>query len=516
MSGTAPVVEAAPVPSPRALRRRLTRARRAHANRTWLQVAEDAYVAIFSLLMLGVVVGAALAQVHHELLGCPTEGCGVVREELPVVVAVGTIGAVLHALASIGPVVSSGASAQWVLASPVARGGLLRRPYAAALGVAVAACVAFPGVAMSGTTASPTVVVAVLVGAVGAGLLATALATAAQPHPGARRAVGIVGDVLLTGAVVLAAAVASGISWELAGGATHAVAIAGVLVGVGLVAVVLATPRIGRLTRADVEPGGALVAGLTGAAYGLDLSLVGEVLTARRFRLLGARRSWRGLGRGFGAVVVREAMRLARSPRRLLGLAAGAVVAQVGAAIGLGSLAVLLAALVGYAATRWTTASLRIVWRSPGLRRALGVDDLALLVGLALPGGAVAAVWAVVVTLLLPGGSVVEAVVLTLAIWSGIVRSAASAPPRFDGPLVTSPMGALPPGAVGAVVRGPDAAVLGSLALALGASTGWAVGLAVVVAAWSLWRAINAVGDTRSYTERLQEATAEKQQQRRG
>ncbi|MFC6150534.1 DUF6297 family protein [Mumia xiangluensis] len=504
------VAAAAAVPSVRAFRRQLTRARRAHANKTWLQVAEDAYVALFTLAMLGVVVGAAIAQVHHELLGCPTAGCAAVREELPVVVALGTVGAVLHALASIGPVVSGSATGQWVLATPVARGGLLRRPYAAALGVAVAVCVAFPGVALAGTIASPATIVAVLVGAVGTGLLTTALATAAQPHPGLRRAVGVTGDALLLGALVLAAAIAYGLSWELTVDASVSLAVAGVVVVAGLVAAVLATRRISRLSRADVEPGGALVAGLTGAAYGLDLSLVGELLTARRFRLLGARRSRRGLGRGFGAVVVREGMRLARPPPRPLALAPAAVVVQVGAAVGLGSLAVLVAALAGYAATRWTTASLRIVWRSPGLRRAFGLDDLALLVALAVPGGVVAALWSVGITMLLPGGSVVEVVVLTLAIWSGIVRSAASAAPRFDGPLVTSPMGALPPGMIVSVVRGPDVAVLGSLALTLGASTLWSVAVAVLVAAFALWRAINAVGDTRPYTERLQEATAEK------
>ncbi|MDD9347334.1 DUF6297 family protein [Mumia sp.] len=509
---TTSVAPAQPVPSPRAMRRRLTRVRRAHANRTWLQVAEDAYVAIFSLLMLGVVVGAAIAQVHHELLGCPTAGCGVVREELPVVAAVGTVGVVLRALASIGPVVSDAAFGQWVLATPVARGGLLRRAFAAAVGVAVVTTVALPGLAMTGTTASAATVVTVLVGAAGVGLLATAAATAAQPHPGARRTVAVVGDLLLAVAVVLAAAVALGWSWQVSVERSSASLVAGGLVVLGLVAVVLASTRVSRLTRADVQPGGALVAGLSGAAYGLDPSLVGEVLTARRYRLLGARRSWRGVGRGFGAVVAREAMRLGRSPRRVLALAAAAVVVELGAATGLGSVTTLLAVVVGYAATRWTTASLRIVWRSPGLRRALGIDDMALLVGLAVPGVVVCALWAAGVTALLPDASVVTGIVLTVAIGSGIVRSAASAPPRFDGPLVTSPMGALPPGAVGAVVRGPDATVLAAIAPTLGAPTGWSLALAALVAAWVLWRALAAVGDTRPYSERVLEAAREKRE----
>lgn len=505
MSETASATTAAPIPSAHALRRRLTRTRRAHANKTWLQVAEDAYVALFTVAMLGVVVGAALAQVHEELLGCPTDGCGVVREELPVVVALGTVGAVLHALASLGPVVSDAASAQWVLSTPVGRGGLLRRAYAAAIGAAVVACMLLPGIALAGTTVGLATVAAVLVGGVGAGLLTSSLATAAQPHPGARRAVGVGGDVLLAAAVVLAAAVAAGLSWEFEASASLEALVAGGLVVAGVASVVLAASRIRRLTRADVEPGGALVAGLTGAAYGLDLSLVGEVLTARRFRLLGARPSRRGLASGFTAVVVHEAMRLARSPRRLLGLVAAAVVVWVAVAIGMGSLAVLVAALSGYAATRWTTASLRIVWRSPGLRRALGIDDLAQLVAFAIPGGVVAAVWSAAVVAFMPDGSVVEWFVLSLAVWSGIGRSAASAPPRFDGPLVTSPMGALPPGAVGAVVRGPDVAFLGALALSLGASPLWSVVLVILVGAWALWRAIAAVGDKRPFTERMQE-----------
>jgi hypothetical protein len=242
---------------------------------------------------------------------------------------------------------------------------------------------------------------------------------------------------------------------------------AGCLLVAAAVLVVVGAVRLARLTLPEMVAGGELLLGLAGAASALDIALIGEIVQARRFRLLGARPSRRGRGTGGSALLDRELRRLLRSRGRLIGFVALCVVPPVLHKAGLVSVVPIISGLIGYLAVRWSASGLRRTWRSDGLRRALPFPTSTLLYCLGGPAALLAVVWAVAAasSTELPVG--LAAFVVAAAVIAGVLRSACAKPPNYNGPLVTSPMGAIPPGMISALVRGPDFALAGTVLLAL-------------------------------------------------
>lgn len=126
-------------------------------------------------------------------------------------------------------------------------------------------------------------------------------------------------------------------------------------------------------------------------------------------------------------------------------------------------------AVAGYAALVPLVAGLGELWRSPGRRRWVGLGDVALRWHHLLVATALAAVWAVPVSL--AGGWDADVLVTVPVLAACAIRTMTRPAPSYDNLVpVDTPMGSLPIRLVLQTVRGPD---LGVLALAFMADTPW-------------------------------------------
>ena len=469
----------------RSLRRELRGMRR--ARHPLSDTLGTGYTVVFTLVVLGSMLVVPL-QRAFAARGCAA-GCRVSDAGgLAAALAVLTLGVALHQLGAVGPVLASQASSSWVLSTPGDRAVLLRPALrgaavlAGAAGAVIGAALALLGRGGPVTT--------LLAGAAGlaAGVAAAGLSALAQQ----RGRVGLVrrvGDGLLAvGAVGLLTAL--GVRGWAPPVPPRAVGQAVVLALVVLAVLAVSTGRrgLGRLTRADVAGGAELMAGVAGAAYSMDPALLGEVLAVRRWRRVGRVRSRRGHGRGALAVVLRDADRTLRSPRRLVAVAVGVLVPVFLTRFGLGP-AVPLTIVLGAAVVASAMAGmLRRVERSDGLARWLPLSDRDRALTLLVVPGALTLVWAGAATLMsgaaatttMGAGTVWTTVALaaTLAGLAAAVRSARR--PAADagaGATFDTPLGPLPIGMLRQLVRGPDVLIVAVLPLLLGAGPALAVGL---------------------------------------
>jgi len=129
------------------------------------------------------------------------------------------------------------------------------------------------------------------------------------------------------------------------------------------------------------------------------------------------------------------------------------------------------AGFAGFVAVRPLVDGLRSVCRSIGLARALGMDLRELRVIMAVVPGLFAALWSL---LAFPAiGSGVATFAVAAGMLSGAVRQASARPPSYAGPLVTSPMGAIPPGLFSQPARGFDLLLVCLAPVLLGLSATW-------------------------------------------
>lgn len=466
------------------LRREVARIRRTHSDRTLWQVAQDAYITVFAVLLLGSMAVSELSGIAGDVSACDADACTLARGPMALIVFLLVAGVALRGLGTLGPVVASRAAASWLLSTPANRGVLLRRSFAltvlcSAGGAAVLMAVA---AAVAGTMVRGTLTAAAI--GCGAGVLAAGLAAVAQPSPRSRRVVGRAGDLLLLAAAVGLGLAASGrslggASWLVSRPALPAT---GVLAVLALVVLLFSVRGLVRLALPEIVSGGELLSGIAGAAYALDPALIGEIVVARRFRLLGARPSRRGRFSGGAAIVEREFRRLGRTPGRFVVLVALAAVPQLFDRAGLAPVAPLAAGVAGYASVRWSASGFRRVWLSAGLRRALPFTAATLLPLLTVPVAVLSVLWSAAASAALSPPPLESVLAVGLSIYAGAVRAAAARRPDYSGPLITSPMGAIPPGLFMVFVRGPDVALLGTIALAVGVSPVLSVGVPAVLA----------------------------------
>ncbi len=523
------------VPAPRAVRayRRALLRRHGHGLlRTALGATWDVVVGV-------AVLGAIGAQAGRRLVhGVPAHGAavpGATGGWLLAAAAVALAGAALRGLAAAGPVSAQPATVSWILAGPVDRAGLLAPRFwasvagAAALGAGAGALLPVPTGA-----ALPLVVTAALAGAATAVATFTA-AAAAQQAPlrsptaggagiravagrrlrrparpagaggGPRRPVAAVGTGVLVGAVTggLAIAVAG-----LAGHPLPAVPAGPVLAAVAAVALVVAAVAgwrtrtgLGRLDRATLAAGGALVLGLTTTVTWLDTSLLRGVSDERRWRDRATVRTRRLHGTGPVTLLRADRRRLARQPDRVAGWAALAVVPYVVAAVADPIWVAVAQVLAGALAVGRLTAGLRTVADQPGLRRMLRLDDRSLHVLHTVLPALGALVWAVATApaLVAAGdpaltgtpaagdpalGATAAAAVAALA---AAVRAATRPPLNYDAVVVPDVgFGATPVGLVTQVLRGADVALLLAGLILAGAPYPVRLAIATVALAWSL------------------------------
>ncbi|MFC0628297.1 DUF6297 family protein [Kribbella deserti] len=280
--------------------------------------------------------------------------------------------------------------------------------------------------------------------------------------------------------------------------------------------------RLDRLSRTAVVAGGEAMAGLAGAAASLDLALIADMAVNRHWRQRATvRRSRRGFFVGAPALVTREMVRVLRWPRRFVVGFALLLLPYLAHQIGWRSVVPVVAALAGYAAARPFGDGLRSVGRSAGLTRALGLSPRAVRLAMAVVPGVFALIWFFLATPVLgptpedisaqgglagysnlldtkngtltraelglglgfasPWEGAVVALGLAIGVLAGVIRYAIAPPPRYDGVLVSTPMGAVPPGLFSQPLRGVDVVLVSLAPVLFGLSPLWIIGIPTAV-----------------------------------
>jgi len=472
------------VPRARELRHWLRGVRRAHADLTIWRQLEDVYVWLFALILVGAMAGNVVLNLNERTAG------GYLPEELQPILVPLVLGTVLRILVGLGPVAASPAAGFWLLATPVNRAALLGPSFVmtTATIAALGPLVALVGWAALGAPWYEVAGAAVLMTAL---LVATVCLAVLAQRPSsrgwtARKALWLADGLLLVAAVfAIVFAWSSANAFEPPPGAmvitAHAyswtapipggnslatptfleaflrepVTRVGLVLTIGVVLLVRRTAHsLQRLSRESVVAGGTVLAGMAGAAAWLDFALVTDIATARHWRQAARVKSRRGAFTGVVALVLREAVRVSRWPRRLVIGFALLLLPYVTAGLGWTDLVPIVAAFAGFAAIRPFGDGLRSVDRSAGLFRALGLSLRTVRLAMAVVPGLLSLMWFALALPVL--NEPATAVALALGVLAGVVRYAVAPAPRYDGALVSTPAGAVPPGLFSQPTRGID------------------------------------------------------------
>jgi hypothetical protein len=268
------------------------------------------------------------------------------------------------------------------------------------------------------------------------------------------------------------------------------------IAGSGLVlavSAVLAALRLGQIRRARLLSGGALVSGVSGAFFALDIGLARDIVVERRAIDRGHVKPRRGKGLGLQALIWREWQRLRRFPQPLLVLAGTIVVPYAADALGMSTLTPVLAALAVFGAMIPLLGGLRVLTRTGGLARCLPFSLARIkLASIAVPA-ILAGIWAAAtipaylgfgdgaVRRTVPDASFV-AIATALAGLLAAVRWTQAKGVDFGAPMVASQAGAFPPGLVTNLFRGFDVCLLTTAPLLLGFSPFWSLLIAGIAA----------------------------------
>ena len=491
---TKPLVPA----TPRELKRLIKDWRSGRATRNVVQAMGDAYVAVFAAVMIGAMVVNVILKAQRTIAQCSSVTCLSARAILPWAAFATTIAVALAASRLFGPVLASAAEGFWLLEAPISRAKLLRSRLVAAV------VAAFLGGAVIGTLISAltgSALIEVLVWAAATALSAAASVAFAAAQQGIERhrlthlATYLFG-LLAVGALFSVIGVAAG--WfslglsENVGIELGLIMIAASML-VLLISAVLAGLRLAQIRRARLMSGGALVSGISGAFFALDIGLAHDIVVERRAIERGHVHPKRGKGLGLQALIWREWQRLWRFPQPLLVLAATIVVPYAADALGMSTLTPVLAALALFGATVPLLGGLRVLTRSGGLARCLPFSLARIkLASIAVPA-ILAGLWAVAtVPAYLGFGDgalqrpVQEAALIAIATGAAgllaAVRWTQAKGVDFGAPMVASQAGAFPPGLVTNLFRGFDVCIITTAPLLLGGSPWWSLGIAAIAA----------------------------------
>jgi hypothetical protein len=459
----------------------------------------DAYVAVFAAVMIGAMVVNVVLKAQRTIAQCTSAACLSARAILPWAAFGATVAVALVASRLFGPVLASAAEGFWLLDAPISRAKLLRSRL---VGAVLAAFLggAVIGALISALTGSTPIEVAVWAAATALSAAASVAFAAAQQGIERHRLTHIatyIFGILAVGALFSVIGVAAGwfsISvFDKIGLELGLIMIAGSAM-VLVISAVLAGLRLSQIRRTRLLSGGALVSGISGAFFALDIGLARDIVVERRAMERGHVHPKRGKGLGLEAIIWREWQRLWRFPQPLLVLAGTIVVPYAADALGMSTLTPVFAALALFGATIPLLGGLRVLTRTGGLARCFPFSLARLkLASIAVPA-ILAAVWAVATTPAYLGfgdGAVQRAVpeaslmaVATAA--AGLlaaVRWTQAKGVDFGAPMVASQAGAFPPGLVTNLFRGFDVCILTTAPMLLGASPWWSLGIAAIAAA---------------------------------
>ncbi|MEI4281054.1 DUF6297 family protein [Klenkia terrae] len=479
------------------VRRFTRRATAERADTSWLTLGGDVLSALTTAAVVVAVFGGAFASLRERIAARPETGSAVLPGELTALVAAVLVTAAVVALLSrLGPVSATPATAAWWLPLPAGRRGLLRGELRKVGLVAVVAAVV---VALPVVLAAPQApsVPEVSVTVAGAALLALAVVGGLVVLQAGGRT-GWVAPV--TGALATVVVVVPAVGGTLVDGWDWVPSAPDVplplLIGVPAVLAVaglVAADRVSdRLAAGALRERGTAVFVASASALSLDTRELGRALGTpvhppRR------QRSWSWVKEPWQAVVAGDLAVFSRSPWRWGQLAIGTALPVLAARTrGLGEVPGLVAVAVvigwGLAAVALGEPSRR-AHGSPAADRAMPLSSqdvvraraIVPLAGMALVCGVSAGVvglgweWAVLG-------------VLTAPAWAGAaVRGGYRPELDWSGPVLSSPMGAVPTSVGVTLVRGLDLGVLGTIpfivALLLGEAPQLLQGIALVVAA---------------------------------
>jgi hypothetical protein len=485
--------------SPRELKRLIKDWRGGRATRNVLQAMSDAYVAVFGAVMIGAMVVNVVLKAQRTIAQCTSASCLSARAILPWAAFAAAVAIALATSRLFGPVLASAAEGFWLLDAPISRAKLLRSRL---IGAVLAAFLggAVVGALVSALTGSGTVEVLVWSGATALSASASVAFAAAQQgidrHLLTRLASYVFG-ILGVGALFSVVGVAAG--WFSVGLLDNVGIELGVIMIVAsalvlLVSAVLAGLRLSRIRRTRLVSGGALVSGISGAFFALDVGLARDIVVERRAIERGHVHPKRGKGLGLEALVWREWQRLWRFPQPLLVLAGTIVIPYAADALGMSTLTPVFAALALFGATIPLLGGLRVLTRTGGLARCLPFSLARIkLASIAVPA-ILAAIWAVATTPAYLGfgdgavqRTVPEASMMAIATAAAgllaAVRWTQAKGVDFGAPMVASQAGAFPPGLVTNLFRGFDVCLLTTAPMLLGLSPFWSLGIAALAAA---------------------------------
>lgn len=469
--------------------------RKGRATRSMWQALSDAYVAVFATAVLGAMLISGLLSAQSSVAACTTATCQAGRGLLPLAGLAGAMAFTLAASAMFGPVLASSAEGFWLMDAPIGRRRLLSKRLWLAVVFAFLLAGGFGALVAAITGSGGWAIVA---WGLGTGLSASGLVAVAAVEQTAERrwvlrllqaVVGLAG----VAALVIVVGVAAG--WfNIQGYQAMGVELAWIVAGLGLfitiVAAIVAYRRLNRIRRQRLTSGGSLLSGMQGAMFALDFGLVRDILVEQQAHAKGHVRATRGVGSGVQTLIWRDVQRLVRFPRPLLLLAATVAVPYAIAALGLSVLNPLISALVLMMALIPFMNALRVLTRTKGLARSFPFTTGQLRTAAMAVPAALALLWSVAV---IPafiglgagaahlglGAAVATAVATGVAGLLAAVRWVSAKPANYQAPMMTTQMGAMPPGMIVNLIRGFDIAILVTLPLVLG----WSPWISFMIAA---------------------------------
>jgi Family of unknown function (DUF6297) len=484
--------------SPRELKRLIKDWRAGRATRNVLQAMSDAYVAVFSAVMIGAMVVNVVLKAQRTIAQCTSASCLSARAVLPWAAFAATVALALAASRLFGPVLASAAEGFWLLDAPISRAKLLRSRL---VGAVVAAFLggAVVGALVSALTGSTAIEVVVWSGATALSAAAAVAFAAAQQgierHVLTRVATYVFG---LLGVGALFSVVGVAAEWFSIGfsddrGLELGLIMIAASALVLLVSGVLAGRRLGRIRRTRLVSGGALVSGISGAFFALDIGLARDIVVERRAIERGHVHPRRGKGLGLEALIWREWQRLWRFPQPLLVLAGTIVIPYAADALGMSTLTPVFAALALFGATIPLLGGLRVLTRTGGLARCLPFSLARIKLASITVPAILAGIWAVATTPAYMGfgdGAVARnvpdasfmAIATAAAGLLAAVRWTQAKGVDFGAPMVASQAGAFPPGLVTNLFRGFDVCLLTTAPMLLGISPMWSLAIASIAA----------------------------------
>jgi hypothetical protein len=484
--------------SPRELKRLIKDWRSGRATRNVLQAMSDAYVAVFGAVMIGAMVANVILKAQRTIAQCTSVSCLSARAVLPWAAFAATVAIALAVSRLFGPVLASAAEGFWLLEAPISRAKLLRSRLVGAVLAAFLGGAVLGGL-VSALTGSGLIEVLVWAGATALSAAASVAFAAAQQgverHVLTRVATYVFG-ILGVGALFSVVGVAAG--WFNLSLSDNVGVEVGVIMIVAsglvlMVSAVLSARRLGQIRRARLLSGGALVSGISGAFFALDVGLARDIVVERRAIERGHVHPRRGKGLGLEALIWREWQRLLRFPQPLLVLAGTIVVPYAADALGMSTLTPVFAALALFGATIPLLGGLRVLTRTGGLARCLPFSLARIkLASIAVPA-ILAGVWAALTSAAYLGfgegaadRTVPEASLMATATAAAgllaAVRWTQAKGVDFGAPMVASQAGAFPPGLVTNLFRGFDVCLLTTAPMLLGFSPFWSLLIAAIAA----------------------------------